>query len=87
MPIIKSAIKRMRQNARRNARLNPYKTRLKTVMKKVEDLAKDGKVADAAKALPEAFKAIDMAAKKNLIHPKNAGHKKSKLSKLVGSKK
>lgn len=83
MPIIKSAIKRMRQNKVRNTRLQPYKTQLKTMMKKLTDLAKAGKKDDAAKLMPAVYKAIDTAAKKGLIHKKNAGHKKSLMMKLV----
>lgn len=87
MPIIKSAIKRARQNDVRRARLLPYKTRVKTAMRKVKDLAKSGKQADAQKFLAEAFSAIDTAAKKNIIHRKNADRKKALLSRLVAGVK
>jgi small subunit ribosomal protein S20 len=60
---------------------------MKTQIRKVQDLVKAGKTADAAKALPIAFKAIDMAAKKNIVHWKNAARKKSALSKIVAGKK
>jgi len=83
VPLIKSAIKRAKQNIVRNARLQPYRTNLKTMMKKVTDLVKEGKKADAAKILPAVYKAIDIAAKKNLIHGKNASHKKSLMARSV----
>lgn len=86
MPIIKSAIKRMRQNKVRNTRLQPYKTQLKTMMKKLTDLAKAGKKADAEKILPAVYKAIDTAAKKGFIHKKNASHKKSLMARMVAAK-
>ncbi len=60
---------------------------MKTHVRKIHDLMKDGKVADAVKALPSAFKAIDMAAKKNIVHWKNAAKKKSSLAKLVSPSK
>lgn len=87
MPILDSAIKAARQSALRQKRRQPYKTGMKTQMRKVQDLMKEGKAADAAKVLPAAFKAIDMAAKKNIIHWKNAARKKSLLSRLVSPSK
>jgi small subunit ribosomal protein S20 len=86
MPITPSATKRARQSKVRNARLLPYKTRLKTIMRQVKDAAKAGKKEDVIKLLPEAYKIIDTAAKKNLIHKKNAGRKKSSLAKLAAAK-
>ena len=83
MPIIPSAIKRARQNEVRRARLQPYKTRLKSVIRTFTDLVKEGKKEDAMKLLPQVYKAIDLSAKKNLIHRNNAARKKSRLSKLV----
>ncbi|MDO8648158.1 MAG: 30S ribosomal protein S20 [Candidatus Peregrinibacteria bacterium] len=87
MPIIKSAIKRARQNEVRRARRQPYKTHLKTMMRKVSDLVKEGKSAEATAIVPAVFKAIDTAAKKGIIHGNNADRKKSLVSKLVAVKK
>lgn len=87
MPILQSSIKAARQNRMRHARRLPFKTGMKTQIRKVQDLVKEGKVADAIKILPVAFKAIDTAAKKNLMHWKNAARKKSSLSRLVSAKK
>ncbi|PIR48812.1 30S ribosomal protein S20 [Candidatus Peregrinibacteria bacterium CG10_big_fil_rev_8_21_14_0_10_55_24] len=87
MPIIQSAVKRARQNNVRRARLQPVKTLMKTMMRSCLDAVKAGKKEDAQKLLPKVFKAIDMAAKKHLIHPKNAAHKKSAMSKLVAGVK
>ena len=86
MPLTKSAIKRAKQNAVRQDRLRPYRTRMKTVMRKFADAVKAGKKDEAAKLLPEAYKVIDTAAKKNLIHPKNASNKKSLLARMVAAK-
>ncbi len=87
MPILKSSIKAARQNLVRKARRLPFKTSMKTQIRKVHDLMKEGKVAEAAKVLPMAFKAIDMAAKKRIIHKKGASKKKSSLARLVSPKK
>ena len=83
MPIIKSAKKRMRQTKRRTERLLPVRSHMKTMMKKVLDLAQAGKKEEAAKVLHEAYKAVDLAAKKHIIHWKNAARKKSRMSKAV----
>ncbi|MDP7247159.1 MAG: 30S ribosomal protein S20 [Candidatus Peribacteraceae bacterium] len=83
MPIIKSAIKRAKQNTVRKARLLPYRTTMKTMIKKIELLAKEGKKAEAEKILPEVMSAIDVASKKNIIHRKNADRKKAKVSRMI----
>lgn len=88
MPLIKSAIKKMRQSRKRHACLLPYKSNMKTMMRRVLDLARGGKKEEAGKILPLAFKAVDMAAKKHIIHWKNAARKKSLMSRaLAGIKK
>ena len=87
MPLTASATKRARQNAVRHARLKPYNTRMKTMMKKLMDAVKNGKKDDAKKLLSDAYKAIDIAAKKNLIHRRNADRKKARMSRLVNDKK
>ncbi len=87
MPILKSSIKHARQSEERRARRLPFKTSMKTQIRKVLSFAKAGKLADAAKALPIAYKAIDLAAKKNIIHWKNAARKKSLLARSVSAKK
>lgn len=85
MPIIKSAIKRAKQNEVRRKRLLPYRTTMKTMIRRIVDLTKEGKKDEAAKYLAETFKAIDIAAKKNIIHPKNAARKKARVSRLISS--
>ena len=86
MPLIKSAIKRARQNTVRHDRRKPVKTYMKTMMKKMEDTVKAGKKDEAAKLLPETYKAIDMAAKINILHKNNAARKKARMAKLVAAK-
>ncbi|MDD5025762.1 MAG: 30S ribosomal protein S20 [Candidatus Peribacteraceae bacterium] len=83
MPITKSAIKRARQDEKRRIRRRPFSTHMKTMISKIIALAKEGKKSEAEKLLPLVFKSIDTAAKKHLIHPKNAAHKKSAVSKLL----
>ena len=87
MPIIKSAIKRAKQNEDRRKRLLPYKTIMKTMIRKIVDLTKEGKKEDAEKLLPSVYKAIDTAAKKNIILSKNADRKKARVARLVAAVK
>lgn len=58
-------------------------------MRKVSDLLKEGKTAEAEKALQKAYKDLDTAAKKSVIHKNTAARKKSSLAKKVmeGKKK
>lgn len=86
MPRIKSAIKRARQAIVRRDRLQPYKTHMKTMMRKIGDAAKAGKKDEVAKLLPEVYKTVDMAAKKNIIHPNTAARKKASAAKLAAAK-
>jgi small subunit ribosomal protein S20 len=86
MPLTKSAEKRARQSLVRRDRLRPYKTRVNTVKRKIADVVKAGKKDEAAKMLPEAFKAIDTAAKKKVL-PRNAADRmKSGLARAVSTR-
>ena len=87
MPNTKSAIKAMRQAANRKARRQPVKTTMKTMIRKITLAAKEGNTAEAQKLLPQAYKAIDMAAKRHIIHWKNAARKKAGMAKLAATKK
>lgn len=84
MPIIKAAIKHLRQSQRRRQINNVIKNRLKKTIKEMTRLANQKKMDEFTKRLPEAVSIIDKAAKKNLIHKKNASRKKSSLAHLLG---
>ncbi len=86
MPIIKSAQKRMRVEARRTKRNQVAKNRYKELIKEYTKLIEDGKTAEAEKLFPQVQKSIDMAAKKNLLHKRNAARKKSNLAKMLAAK-
>lgn len=83
MPLIKSAIKRMKQNRVRQDRRKPVKSYMKTMMRKMQDASKAKDKAGMQKLLPETYKAIDMAAKINIIHKNNAARKKAAMAKLA----
>ena len=83
MPIIKSAIKRNRQNATRRAR--NLRTQ-RTYQKAIKDAVKTAEAGDATAAsatISVAYKAIDMAAKKRVISQEKAGRKKSQLARVM----
>jgi small subunit ribosomal protein S20 len=83
VPRIKSAAKRMRQ-ARSRATLNrTHRSQLRTALKKVRSATG----AEAKAAYDEAVKLLDRAGQKNIIHKNAAGRHKSRLAKLVATKK
>ena len=86
MPITSSAIKAARQNASRRERRQPFKTQMKTMIRSFTDLVEAKKIEDAKKLMPKVQKAIDMAAKKNIIHTNNAARKKSLMARMVATK-
>ena len=79
MPIIKSAIKKVRKDKVRTARNKKRELALKSAVKKA-------RVSKTAQNLQAAFSALDKAAKVHLIHPNKAARLKSRLSKGVSSK-
>lgn len=86
MPIIKSAIKRMRVQSRRQKRNVITKNRYKELVKDFIALIANGKMTEATKFFPTVQKSLDMAVKKNLLHKNNVARKKSNLAKMLLSK-
>ncbi len=78
MPIIKSAIKKVRKDKVRTARNKKREVSLKSAIKKVRGTKE-------AKDLQAAFSALDKAVKVHLIHPNKASRLKSRLSKILSS--
>jgi len=79
MPVIKSAIKRVRQEKKRKAYNIGVKTSVKAKFKAVRDEVATGKV-KSNEELVAAIKAIDQAVRKGVINKHNAGRKKSRLT-------
>jgi small subunit ribosomal protein S20 len=73
MPNLRSAKKRLRQNAKKQLRNQIAKTRIKTETKK----------ALAGGEAKTAFSAIDRAAAKGVIHKNAAARRKSRLAKKL----
>jgi small subunit ribosomal protein S20 len=80
----KSAIKRIRQTAKRRIANRYY---AKTTRNLIRDLRAAKKKADAEKALPTVFSALDKLAKRGYIHANKAANLKSSLAKRVTSLK
>ena len=83
MPRIRSAAKRMRQARARTVQNRTHRSALRTALRKVR--AATG--AEAATAYAEAVKLLDRAAQKNIVHKNAAARQKSRLAKLVATKK
>ena len=86
MPIIKSAIKRVRVQARKQKRNTITRDRYKSLIKQMTELIEAKKIAEATKLFPQVQKAIDMAVKKNLMPKNTAARKKSNLAKAISVK-
>lgn len=80
MPVIKSAKKKLRKDIRRE------KANSK-VLNKMKKTLKDSRKTPSVKKFSEASKAIDKAAKKNIIHKNKAARLKSRLNKLTSNSK
>lgn len=78
----KSALKRAKQNEERNIRNKAVRTRVRSAAKEVRNASPE----TAAEALLAAQSTIDRAAKKGVLHRKNASRKISRLKKLVNRK-
>lgn len=76
MPIIKSAVKRMKQTTVRRARNVETKKAVKAAVRAFTDKP-------SAKTLSEAQSAIDTAVKKNVLNKGTAARRKSSLSKIA----
>jgi small subunit ribosomal protein S20 len=85
MANLKSSKKDIRRTVRRTEANKPFARNAKMLPKKVQKLVEAGSVDEAKTLLPTAFKALDKAAKRNIIHPNNASRAKSKLAKLVAT--
>lgn len=83
MPNKHAAIKDLRKNARRAARNHRLKTHAKSLLRKAQDLVKEGKFDEAKKAV-QAFQQIADKAAKNSVWTRNAAdRRKSRIMKLV----
>lgn len=85
MPITKQVIKRVKQAKKRADRNQHYRSDMKSMIKLILGYVEKKESDKALKIQPKVVKAIDMAAKKKIIHVKNAAHKKSKIQRALNS--
>jgi small subunit ribosomal protein S20 len=76
MPVIKSAIKKLRKDKKREAHNDAFRDLMGQAIKAVK---RETNTAN----LSHAFSLIDKAAKKHLLHKNKAARMKSSLSKLI----
>lgn len=81
MPIIKSAKKRVKVAAKANNRNTRTRRSLREAMKAFNKAVEAGKPLEVAKTQTVAASAIDVAAKKAVIHKNKAARQKAQLSK------
>lgn len=83
MPITKGAHKAVRSSQKKHVFNVRRKTQMNDTIKKVRKMVEAGNTAEAQKMLPEAYKAIDKAAKRGVIKDNTASRKKSRLSQAI----
>lgn len=80
MPITQNAKKAMRVQERKRVYNLRRKRAMKDAVKQVLKLVSAGNMQEAEQKLPEAYEAIDKAAKRGVITDNTAARKKSRLS-------
>lgn len=80
MPNLKSAKKALRQTKTRTAANRSYKNRIKNLGSEIVSLLSAGKTSEAGEKLPTFYKAIDKAAKRNILHANTASRRKSLMA-------
>ncbi|MFA5926148.1 MAG: 30S ribosomal protein S20 [Parcubacteria group bacterium] len=83
MPIKQSAKKYLRASKKRAVQNTQLKRDFRVAVKKLNELAKAGKLEDAKKIFPTVQKALDKAAKSGVIKKNTAARKKSRLVKMM----
>jgi len=87
VPITKSAKRALRGSSKKKKFNVQKKIVLKKTKKDFLKLIEGGKIEEAKKMLPKAYKLLDKAAKVNLIKKNRAAREKSKLAKKTLEKK
>lgn len=79
----KSALKRHRQSLKRNLRNRMLKTRIKNNVKVVREAIEEKDASKAQEALKVATSILDKAGRKNVLHPRTAARRISRLQQAV----
>ena len=81
----KSAKKRIRQTEKRTARNRHYISGSRTYVKRVRKLIATGNLDEAEEAAKQAYSSLDKAARKKVLHPKNAARRKGRLMAAIAA--
>ncbi len=84
MPRRRTSVKRTRVNKRKHLRNLKVKVQLKKTIKKFQELLLAKDLSQAKTLISKVFSQLDKAAKKNIIHPKTADRRKSRLMRKLG---
>lgn len=76
---IQSAKKRIRQTAKRTQHNRVYRSAARTHIKRTRQLIAQGNLEEAEAAAQAAFQTLDKAARRRIIHPRNAARRKGRL--------
>ena len=79
MANIQSAKKRIRQIEKRTEHNRVYRSSARTYIKKARLSIEAGNLEEAEAAAAMAYKTLDKAARKRVIHPRNAARRKGRL--------
>ena len=85
MPIIKSAIKRVKQDKVKTARNRHYSSHMKSMIRLILEYVQKGEADKANKIFTKVISSIDTCSKKNIIHNNNASRKKSRIQKALNN--
>lgn len=85
MANIKSQIKRVKTNEKARMRNKAVRTELKTAVKKVVAAVEAGDAAAANEAADHAYKLLDQAVAKGVIHKNQAANRKSGLAVAINA--
>lgn len=80
MPRRRTSLKTQRANIKKHTRNLKVKQGLKKAIKKFQALVINKKLEEAKALLKNVYSLLDKAAKKDIIHPKTANRKKSRLA-------
>ena len=79
MANIQSAKKRIRQTAKRTKHNRVYRSAARTYIKKARQQIADGELEEAEETARLAVQTLDKAARRRIIHPRNAARRKGRL--------
>lgn len=84
MPLTKSAKKALATDKRRKAENDLTRAKIKSALKGAKIAIRENRD-DVAELVSKAYKELDTAAKKNVIHKNKAARLKSRLTKKIGT--